>query len=248
LFSGKADNMECTLKRFELALYSFYLRKQSCYMIQTVIFDLDGVIIDSEPVHFLLEKQMLDELKVTMSSEEHNSYVGMSSENMWSAIVKKHNLFYQPAELVQKKHALYTDHLINEQNLHPIPGVAELIKELYENNFKLVIASSSPGEVINAVLTKFNLSNYFIATVSGTRLVHSKPHPEIFLKAAKLANSKTEECVVIEDSQNGVAAAKAVDMKCIGFANPNSGNQNLSKADVIIKSFEEINVDFIRSL
>jgi beta-phosphoglucomutase family hydrolase len=217
-------------------------------MIQTVIFDLDGVIIDSEPVHFKLERQMLDELKVDISSEEHNSYVGMSSENMWTTIVNKHDLSYQPAELVKKKHSLYLDHLINEQNLHPIPGVAELIKELYQNNFKLIIASSSPLEVIDAVLKKFDLSNYFIATISGTQLTHSKPHPEIFLRAATLADSEPEECVVIEDSQNGVTAAKAAGMKCIGFANPNSGNQNLNKADAIINSFEEINIDFIRNL
>src|SRR4051794_29972714 len=101
-------------------------------MIQTVIFDLDGVIIDSEPVHFKLEKQMLEELKISVSFEEHCSYVGMSSENMWEAIVNKHNLSCQPAELVQKKYSLYIDHLVNEQNLHPIPHVAELIKELYK--------------------------------------------------------------------------------------------------------------------
>jgi HAD superfamily hydrolase (TIGR01509 family) len=216
-------------------------------MIQTVIFDLDGVIIDSEPVHFNLEKKMFDELQIAVPAEEHNSYVGMSSENMWEGIVSKYNLPYQAAELVQKKYALYLDHLINQRNLSPIPGVAELIEELYKNNFKLIIASSSPLEVIDAVIKKFNLSKYFIATVSGTELANSKPNPEIFLKAARLADSKPEECVVIEDSTNGVTAAKAASMKCIGFANPNSGNQNLNNADVIIKSFEEINVDFIRN-
>jgi beta-phosphoglucomutase family hydrolase len=217
-------------------------------MIQTVIFDLDGVIIDSEPVHFELEKQMFDELKITVSFEEHCSFVGMSSENMWEAIVNKHNLSCQPAELVQKKHSLYIDHLVNEQNLHPIPRVAELIKELHKNNFRLIIASSSPAEVIDAVLKKFNLSSYFMMTISGTELTHSKPHPEIFLRAANLANSNAKECVVIEDSENGVKAAKAAGMKCIGFLNPNSGAQNLNSADVIIKSFKELNVDFIRNL
>jgi beta-phosphoglucomutase family hydrolase len=217
-------------------------------MNQTVIFDLDGVIIDSEPVHFRLEKQMLDELKIEVSSEEHNSYVGMSPENMWTAIITRHNVAYLPQDLVRKKHLLYIEHLVNEQNLYPIPGVSALIKELHKNNFKLVIASSSHLEVIHAVLKKFDLSDYFMAMVSGTELAHSKPHPEIFLKAARLANSKPQECVVIEDSGNGVAAAKAAGMKCIGFANPNSGDQKLDKADVIIQSFEELNVDFIRSL
>ena len=217
-------------------------------MIQTIIFDLDGVIIDSEPVHFKLEKQMLEELKIAVSFEEHSSYVGMSSENMWEAIVNRHNVSYCAQDLVQKKHELYLEHLLEEKNLHPIPGAAELIKELHKNIFKLVIASSSPAEVIDAVLKKFNLSDYFMATVSGTELTHSKPHPEIFLRAAKLTNSKPEECVVIEDSENGVTAAKAAGMKCIGFLNPNSGDQDLNKADVIIKSFEELNVDSIRNL
>lgn len=217
-------------------------------MTRTVIFDLDGVIIDSEPVHFRLERAMFDELQIPMSAEEHNSYVGMSSENMWENIVNKHHLSYEPGKLVQKKHLLYLHHLSKDKNVYPIAGVAELIKDLYKNNFELIVASSSPGVVIDAVLQKFNLEKYFIATVSGTQLTNSKPHPEIFLRAAQLADSKPEECVVIEDSRNGVTAAKAAGMKCIGFANLNSGNQDLSKADVIIKSFAEINVDFVRNL
>jgi beta-phosphoglucomutase family hydrolase len=217
-------------------------------MIKAVIFDLDGVIIDSEPVHFRLERQMLEELKIEVSSEEHNSYVGMSPENMWTAIITRHNVSFNPQDLIQKKHLLYIGHLVNEQNLYPIPGVAALIKKLHKNNFKLAIASSSHLEVIDAVLKKFDLSDDFTALVSGTELTHSKPHPEIFLRAAELVNSKPGECVVIEDSKNGVTAAKAAGMKCIGFANPNSGDQNLDSADVIIRSFEEINVDFISSL
>jgi HAD superfamily hydrolase (TIGR01509 family) len=217
-------------------------------MIQTVIFDLDGVIIDSEPVHFKLEKQMFEELGIAVTFEEHCSYVGMSSENMWESIVNKHDLSHCPGDLVQKKHSLYLDHLLKEEKLHPIAGVAELIEDLYRNNFKLVIASSSPMEVIDAVLEKFYLSNYFIGRVSGTELQHSKPHPEIFLRAAMHANCPPEDCVVIEDSQNGTLAAKAAGMKCIGFFNPNSGMQNLDDADVVIRSFEGINADFIRRL
>src|SRR5215831_13756157 len=120
-------------------------------MIQTVIFDLDGVIIDSEPVHFALEKKMFEELQIVVPFEEHNSYVGMSSENMWETIVNNRNLSYQPGALVQKKHELYLDHLTGEKNLYPIPGVTELIQDLYKNHFRLVIASSSPLEVIDAV-------------------------------------------------------------------------------------------------
>src|ERR1051326_3421053 len=216
-------------------------------MIQTVIFDMDGVIIDSEPVHFKIEKQIFEELKIAVSFEEHCSYVGTSSQNMWEMIIPKHGVPDQPEALVKKEHALYMNYLLNARDLHPIPGAEELIQELHKNNFKIIVASSSYREVIDIVLKKFNLSDYFMERVSGTELSHSKPHPEIFLRSAKLANSEPRECLVIEDSENGITAAKAAGMKCIGFLNPNSGVQNLNKADALIKSFSELNTDFIRT-
>ena len=217
-------------------------------MIQTVIFDMDGVIIDSEPVHFEIEKKIFEELKIAVSFEEHCSYVGSSSQNMWETIINKHGVPDHFETLITKEHGHYMNYLLNEKDLRPIDGVAELIKELHKNNFKILVASSSYREVIDIVLGKFTLSDYFIERVSGTELTHSKPHPEIFLKSAKLANSEPEECIVIEDSENGVTAAKAAGMKCIGFLNPGSGIQNLSRADLIIKSFKELNTDFIRSI
>jgi beta-phosphoglucomutase family hydrolase len=217
-------------------------------MIQAVIFDLDGVIIDSEPIHFKLEKQMFEELEIEVAFQEHCSFVGMSSQNMWEAIVSKNKLSYSVEDLVLKKLVLYIEHLLQEKDLHPIPGVTGLIEELYKNNFKLIIASSSHAEVIDAVLKKFQLSNYFTAKVSGTELTHSKPDPEIFLRAAQLADCAPQRCLVIEDSENGVTASKAAGMKCIGFLNPNSGAQNLKKADVVIKSFAELNIRFIKNI
>ena len=209
---------------------------------------MDGVIIDSEPVYFKIEKQMFEQLKVNVSFEEHCTYVGTSSQNMWDAIVKKHGIASDPDELVKKEYIFYMDHLANEIDLDAVEGVIELIKDLHENNFKLIIASSSHMDVIDMILKRFDLSQFFAARVSGTDLVHSKPHPEIFLRSAKLVTSEPRECIVVEDSENGITAAKAAGMKCIGFANPNSGNQDLSKADVVIKSFKNINADFVRSL
>jgi HAD superfamily hydrolase (TIGR01509 family) len=150
--------------------------------------------------------------------------------------------------LVQKKHRLYIQYLSKDRNIQPVAGVFPLIKELHENGFIILVASSSPHEVIDIVLRKFRLAEFISARVSGTELPQSKPHPGIFLKAASLANTKPENCVVIEDAENGVKAAKAAGMKCIGFSNPNSGGQNLEKADLIIGSFEELSLNRIRSL
>ena len=216
-------------------------------MNQVVIFDLDGVIIDSEPIHFTLEKQMFRELNIDVSFSEHNSYVGTSLQNMWESIIRKHKVSYDPGELTRRKNEIYLKYL-QEHHLHPIEGVTELIKDLHKNNFKLLIASSSDMKIIEIVLKKFQLVNFFKAMVSGTELTHSKPHPEIFLKAAKLAECETKKCVVIEDSENGVKAARAAGMKCVGFLNPNSGNQDLRKANIIIKSFRELDTNKIQYL
>jgi len=211
-----------------------------------VIFDMDGVIIDSEPVYFEIDKQMFEELNIAVSFEEHCSYVGTSSQNMWNAIITKHGVAEQPAELMRKEYSLYLEHLANAKDLQPIDGVVELIHELYKDNFKLVLASSSQMASIDIVLNKFKLDELFIAKVSGSELAHSKPHPEIFLRSARLIKSDPSECIVIEDSKNGVTAAKAAGMKCIGFLNPNSGNQDLKNADLVIHSFGELNADIVK--
>src|SRR5579862_538135 len=217
-------------------------------MIQAVIFDLDGVIIDSEPIHFRLENQMLEELNIVLTLQDYSSFVGTSTQTMWRRIIDKHQLPYSASELAEKNHARYLEILGQSKELTPIPGISALIKGLYENNFKIAVASSSVPDIIAAVLEKFNLSGFFLTTVSGAELPHSKPHPGIFLKTAELINCSPSECLVIEDSKNGIVAAKAAGMRCIGFLNPNSGVQDLSKADVIIKSFKEISVNFIRNL
>ena len=217
-------------------------------MIQTVIFDMDGVIIDSEPVYFKIDKEMFEELNIAVSFEEHSTYVGTSSQNMWDAIIKKHGIPGDPGKLMRKEYNLYMDYLVNANDLQPIDGVMELINGLHENNFKLILASSSRMEIIDIILKKFKLSDLFIAKVSGSELAHSKPHPEIFLRSAQLAGSETKECIVIEDSKNGVAAAKAAGMKCIGFLNPSSGDQNLNDADRVIQSLKELNADLVKKL
>jgi HAD superfamily hydrolase (TIGR01509 family) len=217
-------------------------------MIQTVIFDMDGVIIDSEPVYFDIDKQMFEELNIAVSFEEHCSYVGTSSQNMWNTIIKKHGIADQPEELMRKEYSLYKEHLVNANDLQPIDGVVELINDLYKNKFTLVLASSSRMETIDIVVNKFKLAEFFIAKVSGSELAHSKPHPEIFLRSAQLIKSKPQECIVIEDSKNGVTAAKAAGMKCIGFLNPSSGDQDLKNADMVIRSFKELNADTVKSL
>src|SRR6185369_14916640 len=117
-----------------------------------------------------------EELNIDVSFEEHCSYVGTSSQNMWNAIIKKHGIADQSEELMRKEYSLYKEHLTNASDLQPIEGVVELINDLYKSNFRLVLASSSRMETIDIILNKFKLSDLFMIKVSGSELAHSKPH------------------------------------------------------------------------
>ena len=209
-------------------------------MKQCVIFDMDGVIIDSEPLHQECERMIFGKLGITVTQEQHNNLVGTTDETIWSGIVEQFKLPVSVQEIIRLKKSLYLDFLKKEGGIRVVPYAPELIAGLVQNDYLLALATSSPREQVDFILgeTGFRLS--FQAVVSGDGIQHGKPHPEIFLKAAGLIGIKPGSCVVIEDSTNGVSAAKSAGMKCIGFQNPVSGIQDLSKADTIVRSLEEI--------
>jgi HAD superfamily hydrolase (TIGR01509 family) len=203
----------------------------------TVIFDMDGVIIDSEPVHMNIEQQLYRELDLDISEEEHQAFVGTSTLEMWTSLVDKYNLDVSAGEISERKHERYMHWLESADRLPIIDGVRELIVHLHQSGKTLCLASSSSGQEIDCVLKNLRLETYFSFRISGADLPRSKPDPMIFLKAASLAQTPPDRCCVIEDSKNGVAAAKAAGMFCIGYQNPNSGNQDLSSADRVIDEF-----------
>jgi HAD superfamily hydrolase (TIGR01509 family) len=217
-------------------------------MIETVIFDMDGVIIDSEPIHQELQYQLFEIYNINISKDQYQQFIGRSSKNMWQELIAQHSLSVTVEEVLKQDVKLYHERLKSDPGLKPIAGIPDLIASLVKGQVKLVLASSSSMPTIELVLDLFQLSEYFNHRVSGADLQFSKPHPEIFNVAANLAGSSTYGCLVIEDSNHGVTAAKRAGMKCIGFKNPNSGDQDLSKADLIIDDIEELSLERITQL
>ncbi|WP_434564934.1 HAD family phosphatase [Thermoanaerobacterium thermosaccharolyticum] len=213
-------------------------------MFEAVIFDMDGVLIDSEPLHLKLEEEIFKEIGANVSFEEHNSFVGTTSHYMWEYIKTKYNIPYTVDKLVEMDRRRYFDYILkHEDAVKPIEGVGELVKELYSKKVKLAVASSSPIDVIELVVKRLKLKDYFNELVSGDFVKRSKPYPDIFLYAAEKLNVVPEKCLVVEDSNKGVLAAKSAGMKVVGFINPNSGNQDIKMADMIIQSFYDINYE-----
>lgn len=218
-------------------------------VFEAVIFDMDGVLIDSEPLHIQLEEEIFREIGANISFDEHISFVGTTSHYMWEYVKNKCNVPLTVEELVEMDRKRYFDYISeNDDAVKPIEGIDEIVKELYSREVKLAVASSSPIDVIELVVKRLKLESYFDELVSGDFVQRSKPYPDIFLYAAEKLNIAPERCIVIEDSNKGVLAAKSAGMKVVGFINPNSGDQDISMADMVIRSFSELNYEKLQNI
>ena len=217
-------------------------------MIKTVIFDMDGVIVDTEPVHHYAYNQHFEQLNIEVNAEMYASFTGNSTKNIFERLKIQFNLAEEVNALVETKRNLFNDAFDSKEDLYLLDGVEDLIKDLYDNGMQLVLASSSATVTINRVFNRFGLHKYFTHIVSGEDFPKSKPHPAIFLRAAELANTPVENCIVIEDSTNGIMAAKAAGIYCIGYDSFHSKLQDYSLADVVITDFKELSYERILNL
>lgn len=201
---------------------------------------MDGVIVDTEPLHKKAYFKMFNTFNIEVSNELYESFTGQSTINICKKLCDIFNLDNTPETLVQKKRDSFLDLFQNDPDLKLINGVLELIKNYHQNGITLVLASSASMFTINNVFNRFNLNQYFKAKISGADLKASKPHPEIFEKAAELSGFSKSECIVIEDSTNGIKAANSAGVFCVGYNSYHSKNQNYNLADLVIDDFSLI--------
>ncbi len=214
-------------------------------MLKAVIFDMDGVIIDSEPMHRKAYYDMFDDVGITVSQTLYESFTGQSTLNICKQLCDHFNLKETPETLVALKREHYKAFFKTNTSFGLIDGVLDLIKNYHSNGLTLVLASSASMPSINMIFERFDLNQYFKAKLSGADLKASKPHPEIFEKAAVASGFKSNECLVIEDSTNGIQAAKSAGIYCVGYDSFHSKNQDYTKADKVISNFKDIYFDTI---
>jgi HAD superfamily hydrolase (TIGR01509 family) len=209
---------------------------------------MDGVIVDTEPVHHYAYNQHFKQLNIEVTPELYASFTGNSTKNIFEKLKVQFQLEQDVQTLVETKRNLFNDAFDQKEDLYLLDGVEALIKELYENGMQLILASSSAKVTIDRIFNRFGLNPYFSHLVSGEDFPHSKPHPAIFEHAVSLSNTPKENCIVIEDSTNGILAAKAAGIYCIGYDSFHSKMQDYSRADKVISDFRALSFDSIRTI
>ena len=212
---------------------------------------MDGVLIDSEPLHYEANRLLLErKFGIALDYEYYKQYIGSTVTHLWEKtrkdlIMEGHKELeaYEAMELRNMADEI-KEELINADGYIEIKGAPAFVKSL-KGRYKLAVASSSYLKNIERNMNNLDIADYFDELVSGTQVKNPKPAPDIFLLAAEKLGVLPQECLVIEDSENGVNAAKAAGITCVGFINENSGNQNLGKADYLFEDFEGIDGDFL---
>ncbi len=217
-------------------------------MIKTVIFDMDGVIVDTEPVHRYSYYKQFKELNITVSEELYTSFTGNSTRNIFQKLKSIFELEQDVEDLILRKRSIFNEAFDTKKDLDLLEGVRNLIVDLHENGVQLILASSAAKVTIERIFNRFDLHQYFTHKVSGEDFPKSKPHPAIFEHAASLSVAPKENCIIIEDSTNGIKAGKAAGILCIGYNSLHSANQDLSEADIVVNHFAELNFDRIKSI
>lgn len=216
-------------------------------MLKAVIFDMDGVIIDSELLHIEATQKTLQYYTVTPSLEYLRQFVGTTVESMYRQIQNDFQITDSLENLLLRD-SNYVNEIYELRGMIPVPYVIPFIESLYNNGIRMVIASSSPRQRIEQVTKYFGIDSYFEAFISGCELERPKPAPDIFLKALDILSIKPNEALIIEDSKNGCLAAKAAHIACVGYINPNSGNQDLYSAYAAIESFSSIDTNYLKEV
>ena len=205
--------------------------------VQAIIFDMDGVIVDSEPCHERAFREVVQEIGYGDKLElRFAEYIGRSDQELWTAFVARHKPLQTVEELLAMKRGRVVAAIRRDQPL--FEGLPELVEKL-SARYALALASGSERPVIEEVLRLKGLGRFFSAVVSDTDVKRGKPAPDIFLRAAELLQVAPRSCCVVEDSKHGVAAALAAGMQVIAITNTYP-SEELRQATQVVRTYEEI--------
>lgn len=209
--------------------------------IKAIIFDFDGVIVDSEPIHEKAELQTCLEFGMKVPPAEWENFRGTKLEDIFSFVSRKYGTGQEPIEkMIEHKIDLYLSLALSELQL--LPGVNDFLTSLKQSG-KYHMALTTSGRLIQQeqILNKFNLAHFFEIIITSDDCRLGKPNPEPYLITTKKLGEQPENCLVIEDSDNGIISAKAAGCLTCGITNTFTEEKlKLAGADVVIKKLDEL--------
>ena len=214
---------------------------------KVVIFDMDGVLLNSEPYYFKYLNKKFTQLNLSVTREEYDGFVGLPSRKVWTYLENTRGINLGIEDLMRHEEEEINS-IFQQAPITHIQGVKDLLESLHSLEVKMNVASSSYRSTIELIIDRLGFDEYFKFLLSGTEVANGKPHPDIFLKSAELHNVKPSDCIVIEDSNNGLKGANKAGMISVGFRNPGSGQQDLSEADIVIDDFQKKSIQSILDL
>lgn len=213
-------------------------------MIKAVLFDMDGLLVDTEPLNVAVVTKVCDELGINLTPEEkHYCASGITNKKFYTELFDNRNLKFELNEILNRTFQTYDELL--KTDAKSFLGAIDLPKLLSEK-YELGLVSGSTRNQVNIILSKLDIGNLFKVVVTADDITSSKPDPEGYLLAANELNINPQECLVLEDGEQGVKAAKSAGMKVIGVLN--NSEQNLSLADLVVKDLIEVNQDLLLKL
>lgn len=216
--------------------------------IRAVLFDMDGVLVNTEPVHYRMWKEAFYNRGLEVSYDVYKGCIGTTDNYLMDLIWDHYGRDFRGDKKLLEERMAIEERVPKEESYPEMPGVREMLRGLHEAGFLLAIASSSPVSRIETAVDHLGVRQYFSLLNSGENVARSKPAPDIYLDTAKKLGVEPAECVVLEDSENGTLAAVSAGMTCVGLRNPDSGDQNLERAKAAIRELKEFTPELIRKL
>jgi len=207
-------------------------------MLSAVIFDMDGVLIDSQPLHYEIDMRVLKACGYPAELSTVTPYTGISNPDRWPKYKAALNLSETSDRLIEMAEEAMRD-VFGKDEIIAIDGIPALLEGIKAMRLHCGVASSSSHELIERVLSRTGIAKYFDAITSGEDVSVSKPNPDIYLAAAKKAGSVPKNCIAIEDAPVGILSAKNAGFTCIAYKNPNTFGQVFTHADYVLDHFSE---------
>ncbi len=203
-----------------------------------VVFDMDGVLVDSEPMHVEAMRELLVPLGVPYTDADNEEFFGFTDPEVFRALRARYGLEPDEYELTRRRAARLVE--LTRERTVAMPGVPAVPRALRSLGYRLAVASSSALDVIRATVDVLGIAALFEALVSALEVGRGKPAPDVFVETARRLDLEPRTCLVVEDSRNGVLAAKAAGMACAAIPCPATRHEDFSEADFRLSALSEL--------